>query len=48
VLVEHHANKNRQGLGVEKAIGLVVAGDGEISLYGAMIARDRTTAVELG
>lgn len=38
--VEKHAKKDREWVGVQQLVGLCVAGDGKISLHGAMIARD--------
>ena len=40
VLVQEHANKERERVGVEELVGVWIAGDGEISLHGAMIARE--------
>ena len=41
MLVKKHAKKEPERVRVEKAIGFGIASDGEISLHGAMIARDR-------
>ena len=39
-LVEQHAEKDRERIRVEELIGVWIAGDGEVSLHTAMIARD--------
>lgn len=39
LLVEEHPDQQREGVGVQEAIGLGVAGDGEIALHGDRMLR---------